>query len=458
MAEGAPRSKRQRLTETGSWPSWGSGLKESEIEGVGKDKAKLKLKAKVVDATNLEAAKDEAVIATGIAYLDHMVDQLTAHAQLRVSLQVSYGEKTLEPHSNEAAKLEIDGKVVELAGATLGGAISEMLKSRSLSSASKQVFRFCAPLDEAFSDLTLDFSADSSSTQIQLAPYGCFPKKGREFIGSFRTALVENFFVQLSKALGCSLKVRKCRGDNAHHIVEATFKSFARCLRQAMDAFCSFDIHGSCTELNYRRRSHKQRSTKETSIDVLVDLDEKGSPSAMSTGISTLDEILSAIQTQSGVHMKVSCSGDLWIDDHHSAEDVTITIGKALNDSLGSKAGINRMGYASADYGAASILCVMDLSNRPCLISDLRLDACDEEMVGDLSVEMIQHCFESLVMNSLISVHFFQLEDKANEKAPGAKDVSLAAAKAFGLALKQCAAVDPRRAGATASSKGTLSK
>merc|ERR1719199_2452413 len=106
--------------------------------------------------------------------------------------------------------------------------------------------------------------------------------------------------------------------------------------------------------------------------------------------------------------MKVNCSGDLWIDEHHSAEDIAITIGKALAVALGDKGGVVRMSWAESTCNDARVLCVMDLSNRPCLCSDLRLDARDEEMVGDLPVEMIVHVFESLVTSALMSVHFVQ--------------------------------------------------
>mmetsp|Transcript_9609 Transcript_9609/g.11146 ORF Transcript_9609/g.11146 Transcript_9609/m.11146 type:complete len:92 (+) Transcript_9609:2-277(+) len=90
----------------------------------------------------------------------------------------------------------------------------------------------------------------------------------------------------------------------------------------------------------------------------------------------------------------------------------------------------------------------MDLSNRPCLTHNLSLDC---EYVGDMSVEMLDHVLDSLVMNGQMTVHIV-------EKAKGdIMDLAMATALAFGRALRLCAAVDPRRAGKTASSKGTLS-
>merc|ERR1739848_348357 len=123
---------------------------------------------------------------------------------------------------------------------------------------------------------------------------------------------------------------------------------------------------------------------------------------------------------------------------------------------LGDKGGVNRMGCAfGRDGECARVQCVMDLSNRPAFCSNLQLDALNEEMVGDISAEMIYHCFESFVMNALMTVHFVQID---TEKQPSANHLARAAAKVSGAALKECISVDPRRAGATASSKGTLSK
>lgn len=96
----------------------------------------------------------------------------------------------------------------------------------------------------------------------------------------------------------------------------------------------------------------------------------------------------------------------------------------------------------------------MDLSNRPCITHNLSLSSNPngEEYAGDLSVEMLDHVLESLVINSKFTVHFVERKTGKN-----VRDTALAAACAYGRALRMCAAVDPRRAGKTASSKGTLS-
>ncbi|CAE8609428.1 unnamed protein product, partial [Polarella glacialis] len=353
--------KRQRVSSESPWPAWGSGAAEL-AEGSGE--AALQINVLVMDASSpAAAASSPAVIASGIAYLDHMVDQLTSHAQLKISLQVSLGGRQLQPHSNEAHTLGVDRNVASLAGAALGSAMADLLAvgdpERIGRRSAGGSFCFCAPLDEAFTELHLDFpkagAPEPGNAEVSLAPYGIFPKAGRQCIGSFRTALTDVFLKEFAGALKCGLRARKVRGDNAHHVVEATFKSLARCLRKAMDEFCGFLPNCVAATLSYRRHSRMQRSTKETSIDVEVDLDPVAGLGlgAISTGIATLDGLLREIQEQSGIHMRILVSGDLWIDDHHSSEDVMITVGKALNEALGDKGGINRMGCAEGEVGGA---------------------------------------------------------------------------------------------------------
>ena len=217
------------------------------------------------------------------------------------------------------------------------------------------------------------------------------------------------------------------------------------------------------TEMNERldgvaRAAGKARSTKETTIDVRLDLDGSAADAAVSTGIKTLDALLGSIANEGGVQLNVDATGDLWIDDHHTTEDVAITVGQVLNESLGDKAGCNRMGRARAgvldgedseDADAAVVEVVMDLSNRPFLANGLEFR---DEFIGDLSAEMIDHMFMSIAANGQMTVHVVE-----HSKGRSDADLAEASARAFGRCLRQCIAVDPRRAGQVASSKGTLS-
>jgi imidazoleglycerol-phosphate dehydratase len=197
------------------------------------------------------------------------------------------------------------------------------------------------------------------------------------------------------------------------------------------------------------RCGKSSRSTKETSIDVEVNLDGGAKGVKIETGIQTLDDFYVNLAKESGMSLDVLCKGDTWVDDHHSSEDVSIAIGKVLNTALGTKAGLNRMWCATAQSGEAVVEVTMDLSNRPCMTSNLSLSQC--EYVGDMSTEMLDHTLDSLVMNGQMTVHI------AEQASGDIMDLAMATAIAFGRALRLCAAVDPRRAGKTASSKGTLS-
>ena len=320
-----------------------------------------------------------------------------------------------------------------------------------------------ASLDEAYSTCVLDVARGGApgSLRFELAPYGPGGSSGRARIGTYKTALTEPFWSALAGSANLDVTLLKRRGDNAHHIVEATFKAFARCTRALMDQI-EFEAGGGGARLETdatndssappaeRRAARKARATKETTIDVAVDLDGAASATTVATGIETLDALLLAMAEEASFQLNVDASGDLWIDDHHTTEDVAITVGQVLNEALGNKAGCNRMGRATARVGDAAVEVIADLSNRPYLCNGLVFR---EETIGDLSAEMVDHLFMSVAANAQMTAHIVRADPGGGDEA----DVAEAAARAFGKCLKQCVALDPRRAGAVASSKGTLS-
>lgn len=387
-------------------------------------------------------------IATGQPFLDHMIDQLTAHAQLGVSVETTRnGEACAETRDDG----EHAAEVFDACGRALGRAMKKMLREGAGERVGAGRARFASPLDEAYAECEVDLYGGGGLETFALAPYGRPGTRGRSHIGTYPTALTETFWRALAEESGMSLRLTKRRGDNAHHIVESTFKAFARGLRAAMDSVEGIDVYDSKTPSEEApRKSEIKRSTKETSIDVELDLDGDASTSKISTGIVALDGLLSSIQREANIQLVINASGDLWIDDHHTAEDVSIAVGQALNKALATKKGCNRMGSAMSTEGDATVECVMDLSNRPYLGYGLEFD-CDK-VGGDLSVEMVEHVFMSLAFNGQMTVHLIEHSRGANED-----EVATAAAKAFGKCLRQCAAIDPRRAGSVASSKGTLS-
>ena len=484
------------------------------------------------------------VMATGICFLDHMIDQLTSHAQLGVTVRVALDTPEgadptwLSPHEDYARNSLADqdrlhdADIFKAAGAALGAALRRVVqdvqdepqKGEEEPQAKRQRVEgeggdastdgsapvvFCCPLDEAFCESTLILNPgtnqDPGTCETLLAPYGSMPPAGRTWIGCYRCALTPSFWSALTLELGANLRLRKVRGINAHHVVESTFKAFARSFRAALDGTRHGGAHGlvgaaedrvavrgrtcgsthmappSAAIFQSPRTACKSRSTKETSIDVKVDLDHPsltlGSTLAteggLKTGVFALSHLLSRLQELCGFAFDVQCSGDTYIDDHHSSEDLGITLGQCLLESLGSKAGLTRMGCAEAEHGVAKVRVVMDLSNRPSFECDLNLD---EEYLGGpqavadvarahgkhapcgvyLTCEMFLHLMESVTVETRSTVHVVTVHDDA-ATAGHTMDLAIATVEAYAKALAECLRLDPRRAGKVASSKGTLS-
>ncbi|KAL3786679.1 hypothetical protein HJC23_002768 [Cyclotella cryptica] len=431
----------------------------------------------------LDLCKSPHPISTGIGFFDHMIDQLNSHAQIGVSVTVRQegaADTTNGASSAERANRYGSGDQTELIG-TVGAALGRELKKIVPARNEIATSRFCCPLDEALVECILTKCAPSSDGELtdaqgklvkfSLAPYGKYPaNKGRSKIGCLQTSCVETFFSNLAQHSGLNISLSKIRGDNGHHVVESAFKAFSRALRNLIDG--TDTNHTSSAEfqnmwgerseshsagLQLEREGKLERCTKETSILVHACFDglPNGQESVqVDTGIKTMDEFVYILAREACISMEVKCKGDLYVDDHHTSEDVAIALGQVTNNALGTKAGLNRMWCAIGTYGDAEVEVTMDLSNRPCITHNLSLSSNpnDEEYAGDLSVEMLDHVLESLVINSKFTVHFVE-----NKVGTNVRETALAAACAYGKALRMCAAVDPRRAGKTASSKGTLS-
>jgi imidazoleglycerol-phosphate dehydratase len=404
---------------------------------------------KDVEAINL--GKSNHAISTGIGFFDHMLDQFNSHAQVGVSVTVAVtAEQT-------PAVLEQSDLLAQV-GQHLGASIATLLTDLDPGATS----RFCCPLDEALVECVLVVAPNEGKLEsFTLAPYGVYGKNGRTKIGQMETLAVESFISSLAKHAGLQVSLAKIRGDNGHHIVESAFKALSRALRNLLDGTnvnvengAAFDhLWGANSQshvdsLELKRTGTVDRSTKETSIFVHAALDGGASGVVVDTGIDILNDIIQTLATHAAMSLTCNCKGDLHVDDHHSTEDVGIALGQVLTKAFGTKAGLNRMWCATSTVGDT-----MDLSNRPCLTENLSLYDDEYVAVGQaLTTEMLHHFFESLTMNAHMTVHVLELNAGAN-----VKERALATSAAFGKALKLCAAVDPRRSGKTASSKGTLS-
>ena len=120
------------------------------------------------------------------------------------------------------------------------------------------------------------------------------------------------------------------------------------------------------------REAKVNRETTETKIELSLDLDGNIEKSEISTGIGFLDHMLTLFARYAGIELKVTCKGDTWVDDHHSVEDIGITLGKALLSALGDKKGIVRFGEAYQPMDESLVLAALDISGRGGFYTDLK--------------------------------------------------------------------------------------
>jgi imidazoleglycerol-phosphate dehydratase len=191
------------------------------------------------------------------------------------------------------------------------------------------------------------------------------------------------------------------------------------------------------------RKSTIERKTNETDIKVTVDLDGTGSGN-IDTGIGFLDHMLDAVARHGRFDIDLACTGDLHIDDHHTAEDCALALGAAFDEALGERRGVKRFAHAYAPLDEALARVVVDLSGRPFHVVDMGLT---RESLGGLSCENIPHIFWSFAVASRSSIHVDVLRGENDHHR------AEAAFKAFALALREACTID---GDAVPSTKGVL--
>ncbi|KAJ6608580.1 imidazoleglycerol phosphate dehydratase [Mycena sp. CBHHK59/15] len=197
------------------------------------------------------------------------------------------------------------------------------------------------------------------------------------------------------------------------------------------------------------RQATISRKTNETQIDVFLDLDcAPGSGVTqkidISTGIGFLDHMYTALAKHGGMSLTMKCKGDLWIDDHHTADNA-IALGAAFKEALGEVRGIRRYGTGFAPLDEALSRAVIDICSRPYCITDLGLK---REKIGDLSTEMIPHIFYSFAIASGVTLHVDVLRGENDHHR------SESAFKALALAIRQ--AIEKTGGNDVPSTKGVL--
>ena len=194
------------------------------------------------------------------------------------------------------------------------------------------------------------------------------------------------------------------------------------------------------------RRALFDRQTTETQIRGHLAVDGRGRY-AVSTGIRFLDHMLELVARHGGFDLTLHATGDLDVDQHHTVEDVGITLGEAVLQALGDRKGINRAGYFLMPMDETLAVAAVDLSGRPHAIVDLKLRV---RRVGDLQSELIHDFFDGFASGARANVHVKVLYGRASHHHVEA------VFKAFARALRVACARDERLARMLPSTKGLL--
>ncbi|TAF54215.1 MAG: imidazoleglycerol-phosphate dehydratase HisB [Oscillatoriales cyanobacterium] len=198
--------------------------------------------------------------------------------------------------------------------------------------------------------------------------------------------------------------------------------------------------------LSTARTASVRRTTGETDVHVSINLDGTGQCSA-NTGVPFLDHMLDQIASHGLIDLDIQAKGDIEIDDHHTNEDVGITLGQALAQALGDRKGITRFGHFVAPLDEALVQVALDFSGRPHLGYDLNIPT---QRVGTYDTQLVREFFVAIVNHAQMTLHIRQLD------GINSHHIIEATFKAFARSLRMATEVDPRRAGQIPSSKGVL--
>ena len=194
------------------------------------------------------------------------------------------------------------------------------------------------------------------------------------------------------------------------------------------------------------RQATVVRETKETKVEVTLDLDGAGRSSAK-TGIGMLDHLVEQIGKHGLFDLRVTATGDLHVDEHHTVEDVGIALGQAFDQALGERRGIVRMADALVPLDEALASVAVDISGRPFCIVDAHFTL---DRIGELPASLFEHLLGSFATEARLTLHARMLAgDNDHHKAE-------AMCKALGRALAAATRIEPRLQGEAPSTKGTI--
>jgi len=188
------------------------------------------------------------------------------------------------------------------------------------------------------------------------------------------------------------------------------------------------------------------RDTLETQITVSINLDGTGK-ARFKTDVPFLEHMMQQIALHGMIDLEVEANGDTQIDDHHTVEDIGITLGQAFAKAIGDKKGIRRYGHAYVPLDEALSRVVIDFSGRPSLQDNVDYR---RAMIGKFDVDLFGEFFQGFVNHALVSLHLDNIRGK------NAHHIAETVFKAFGRALRMAVELDERAAGTIPSTKGTL--
>ncbi len=194
------------------------------------------------------------------------------------------------------------------------------------------------------------------------------------------------------------------------------------------------------------RKASVERNTRETQIRVDLNLDGSGE-SRFETGIPFLDHMLDQVARHGLIDLTVIANGDRQIDDHHTVEDIGITLGQAFDKAMGDKKGVVRYGHSYVPLDEALSRVVVDLSGRPGLEYGIEFP---RARIGEFDVDLFREFFQGFVNHAKLTMHIDNLRGR------NAHHIIETVFKAFGRALRMAVSADPRMGDVMPSTKGSL--
>src|SRR5947199_6165883 len=208
----------------------------------------------------------------------------------------------------------------------------------------------------------------------------------------------------------------------------------------------SASLNCGIAKIKMPRTANIHRKTNETDVRLKINLDGRGK-ACIATGIRFFDHMLDLVARHGAFDLEVNARGDLDVDQHHTVEDVGITLGEAVQKALGSKRGILRAGYFLMPMDETLAAAAVDLSGRPCCVVTAKIAA---ERVGDFQVELMEDFFQGFAQAARANVHLRVLYGRSSHHQVEA------AFKAFARALRFAVSRDKRLRNILPSTKGLL--